>query len=72
MEIPTVTGVGRHQDPFASADHGGMVPCDRRILFPALLFLGNVGSAIACFASGDWRRGLYWAASSICIASVTI
>jgi len=45
---------------------------DKKIIFPALLFLGNVGSALACFASGDWKRGLYWAASSICIASVSV
>lgn len=29
------------------------------LLFPAILFLCNVGSAIACFAARDWKRGLY-------------
>jgi hypothetical protein len=43
---------------------------DRRVIFPAILILCSVGSAISCFADGDWRRGLYWTASSICIASV--
>lgn len=44
---------------------------EKRLIFPALLFLGNIGSAIACFAGGDWRRGLYWTASSVCIATVS-
>jgi hypothetical protein len=45
---------------------------DRRYIFPAIIILCNVGSAINCFAGGDWRRGLYWTASSICIASVSL
>ena len=44
---------------------------EKRLIFPVILFLCNVGSAIACFAVGDWKRGLYWAASSLCIASVS-
>lgn len=44
---------------------------DKRYIFPAILLLCNIGSAIACFAAHDWRRGLYWAASSICIASIS-
>jgi len=44
---------------------------EKRLFFPAILFLCNLGSAIACFAAGDWRRGLYWMASSVCIASVS-
>ncbi len=44
---------------------------DRRLIFPAILFLCNIASAIVCFAGGDWKRGLYWTASSICIASVS-
>jgi hypothetical protein len=42
----------------------------RRLIFPGVLVLCNAGSAIACFAAGDWKRGLYWAASSVCIASI--
>jgi hypothetical protein len=42
------------------------------MIFPAILFLCNVGSSIACFVSGDWKRGLYWAASSICIANLSL
>jgi hypothetical protein len=45
---------------------------ERRFVFPIILFLCNLGSALACFAGGDWRRGLYWAASSVCIASVSL
>jgi hypothetical protein len=47
------------------------VNLDKRLFFPAILFLCNIASAIACFAGGDWKRGLYWTASSICIASVS-
>jgi hypothetical protein len=45
---------------------------DRRFIFPTILVLCNVGSAISCFANGGWRRGLYWTALSICIASVAL
>jgi hypothetical protein len=48
-----------------------MFPFERKIIFPALLFLGNVGSSAACIIAGDWKRGLYWAASAMCIACVT-
>ena len=44
---------------------------EKRMIFPAVLFLCNIASAISCFAAGDWKRGLYWAASSVCIASVS-
>ena len=44
---------------------------ERRLIFPAVLFLCNIASAIACFAGGDWKRGLYWTASSVCIASIS-
>ena len=44
---------------------------DKRLLFPALLFAGNLGAVVACVIAGDWRRAAYWAASSVCIASVS-
>ena len=40
-------------------------------IFPMLLLLGNIGSAISYALSGDWKRALYWAASSVCIGSIT-
>jgi len=40
-------------------------------LFPIALLVCNVGSAVCYAASGDYRRSLYWAASSICIAAIT-
>ena len=43
-------------------------PCT---IFPLLLLLGNIASAIGYALSGDWKRALYWAASSVCIASIT-
>jgi hypothetical protein len=45
---------------------------NRRLLFPAILFAANLGSAATCFAGGDWKRGLYWLASSVCIACVAL
>ena len=44
---------------------------DRRLIFPALLFLGNIAAAIVYFSTGDWKRGLYWTASSVCIAAIS-
>ncbi|MCZ2075861.1 MAG: hypothetical protein LC130_12785 [Bryobacterales bacterium] len=41
------------------------------MLFPSLLLLGNICAAICYAFSGDWKRALYWAASSVCIASIT-
>ena len=55
-----------HQHPKPNA-----MTFDKRLIFPAILFLCNLASAIVCFADGDWKRGLYWMASSICIASVS-
>ena len=41
------------------------------MLFPLLLLLGNICAAICYAISGEWKRALYWAASSVCIASIT-
>ena len=45
---------------------------ERRLLFPAILFACNLGAGIACLAAGDWKRAAYWAASSVCIASLSL
>ncbi len=42
-----------------------------KIVFPVLLLACNVGAAASYAATGDYRRAVYWAASSICIAAVT-
>jgi len=47
-----------------------MVP--KRLVFPATLFCLNLGAAIGCFACGDWKRGIYWVASAICVACVAL
>lgn len=44
---------------------------DRRLIFPTILLLCNIGSGVACLMGGDWKRGLYWMASAVCIACVT-
>ena len=45
---------------------------DKRLFFPALLFASNLGAVFACILAGDWRRAAYWAASSVCIACVSL
>jgi hypothetical protein len=45
---------------------------ERRLVFPAILFLCNLGAVVACLVVGDWKRAAYWAASSICIATVSL
>jgi hypothetical protein len=39
--------------------------------FPFVLLVCNLGASAAYAATGDWRRAVYWAASSVCIAAVT-
>ena len=40
-------------------------------LFPSLMLLCNAGSAICYAAAGDFKRALYWGASTVCIAAIT-
>lgn len=40
------------------------------LLFPALLLVLNIAAAVVCFRMRDWRRGVYWLASAVCIAMV--
>jgi hypothetical protein len=43
---------------------------DVTLLFPVVLLVLNVAAAIVCFHAQDWRRGVYWLASAVCIAMV--
>ena len=36
-------------------------------IFPALMILMNVGASVVAFKAGDWRRGVYWIASALCL-----
>jgi hypothetical protein len=45
---------------------------ERKLIFPAILFVCNIGAVIGCLAAGDWKRAAYWAASSICIVTVSL
>ena len=47
------------------------VTLHRSQYFPVILLLCNVAAAVLYASSGDWRRSLYWLASSVCIATVT-
>jgi len=45
---------------------------EKRLIFPVVLFACNIGAGIACIAAGDWKRAAYWAASSVCIACISL
>jgi hypothetical protein len=47
------------------------IKVDRKLIFPVLLLLCNLGSACVYLAAGDWKRAAYWGASAVCIAVVT-
>lgn len=42
-----------------------------RLVFPSLMIVLSVGSAIVYAFDGDWRRAVYWGAASVLTASVT-
>jgi hypothetical protein len=42
----------------------------RKMIGPLILFAINLGSAIVCLHGGDWKKAVYWLASSICILMV--
>jgi hypothetical protein len=39
---------------------------DKRFIFPITMSLLNLGAATMCFLAGDWKRGVYWMAASVC------
>ena len=45
---------------------------ERKLALPALLFCINLACAGASFYARDWKRGVYWLSSAICIAMVSI
>ena len=44
----------------------------RHLVFPAVLFVINVACAYTAFQSGDWKKGVYWLSSALCIAMVSL
>jgi hypothetical protein len=44
----------------------------RRLVFPLILVAINLASAVQCFAAGDWKRGLYWFSSAVCLLIVAL
>ena len=40
------------------------------LIFPALMILMNVGASVVAFKLGDWRRGMYWIASALCLGLI--
>ena len=41
-----------------------------QLIFPALMILMNVGASLVAFKAGDWRRGVYWITSALCLVVV--
>lgn len=48
-----------------------MVPSSWTKFFPLMLLVCNASSAVCYAVAGDFRRSLYWAASTICVGVVT-
>ena len=40
-------------------------------LFPTIMIILSLASALIWAASGDWRRAVYWLAAAVLTASVT-
>ena len=45
---------------------------EKRLWFTAALVMLNLCAAAGSFASGDWKRGIYWLASAICLVMVSL
>jgi hypothetical protein len=43
----------------------------KEMVFPALLILWNLGASLIYFRLQDWRRGVYFISSALCLAMVT-
>lgn len=42
----------------------------KQYVFPAALLICNLGAAGMRFREGNWRLGLYWVFSGLCVAMV--
>lgn len=43
----------------------------KELIFPVLLILWNLGAAVIYFRLRDWRRGVYFLSSALCLAMVS-
>ena len=41
-------------------------------VFPFILIACNLCAAVAYVCAGDWKRAIYWAASSVCVLAITV
>ncbi len=48
-----------------------MGPVNLSRLFPVVLIVCNASASVCYAVAGDFRRCLYWAASTICVGAVT-
>jgi hypothetical protein len=44
----------------------------RKLAFSAIRLGVNLACSVSAFLAGDWKRGVYWISSTICIAMVSI
>ena len=43
-----------------------------QLILPGVLVAINVGEAVVCFFCGDWKKGVYFLASAVCIGMVAV
>jgi hypothetical protein len=43
-----------------------------QLILPGVLVAINVGEAVVCFACHDWKKGVYFLASAVCIGMVAV
>lgn len=45
---------------------------ERRLVFPGILIICNVVSAAHRLTAGDWKRGVYFLSSALCLLMVAL
>ncbi|MBQ3428050.1 MAG: hypothetical protein IJH37_13065 [Clostridia bacterium] len=43
----------------------------RTQIFPAVLMMLDIGAAVMCAVSGDWKKTVYWTAAAVLSYTVT-
>ena len=43
-----------------------------RLALPSLLIAINIGSAVNCFKGKDWKHGVYYVSSALCLLMVAV
>jgi len=45
---------------------------NKRLVLPSFLFATNLGCAFSGFKARDWKHGVYYLSSALCIAMVAL